>query len=90
MFTGSVCFEYKHSYISGCQGDLQMCVTVLLALKDVGKNMIEFSIQEEWFNGYLGKFVISTLLVDSIISKLLLVDSMSTVFSCECCSFIKN
>lgn len=35
------------------QGDLQMSVTVLLTLQDIGREMVELEVQKEWFLGYL-------------------------------------
>jgi len=36
------------------QGDLQMCVTVILALREhIKRDLIDLSVQEEWFYGYL-------------------------------------
>ena len=31
-----------------------MCVTVLLVLNSFAKELIENSVQEDWFNGYIG------------------------------------
>jgi len=51
-------WEYKDLvkdmlYYYAEQGDLQMSVTVLLTLQDIGREMIEPEVQKEWFLGYL-------------------------------------